>query len=162
MDISAGRQKTSGGRKIATIALAGVVGLLLYGLVWQWNYLNSLAGKPHGEDVTPEERERLLNELAGAAILECCSNSIVGLTRIVSIHHASYDARSTNWLGDATCEYASRLGGFISRTNLQFTLRPRNYGLGNKPSFVSCRIDVQWELEQFRRRLDRLKHPDRE
>jgi hypothetical protein len=78
-------------------------------------------------------------EEAQQAIQKCCSNDVVGITRIVNTQVIDLEDHPDKWTGEASVEFINRVGG-VERTN--FPVRFFMVSIeSNSPGHIYCRMD---------------------
>jgi hypothetical protein len=112
--------------KLAKVVVAAILVLLIWITV---SGLVRMQSERAREDAKwqPEDRSKLLTRLragADAVVREYCSNTVVGITRIVRTDLDTLEDNPAKWSGNAVAEFINRVGG-VERTNLPFVFKAR-------------------------------------
>jgi hypothetical protein len=96
-----------------------------------------MSGAPRPE-TSVEVHKRFQTE-AQAALLDQCTNAIVGLNRIIRKTTVLTDADPNKWTAEVTAEYVNHIGG-VDRTTLPFVFWVYSSPVDNE-RHVLCRVD---------------------
>lgn len=115
-------------------------------------------------ETTAQKRTRYQAE-AKQAMLDYCTNNIVGFTHAVSVNLDSFGDDIHRWNGEVVAEYVNHLGG-VDRTNLSFPFETDS-AVEDGHDFVKIDIltkgkrDADAEAKQseldYQQRIDNLK-----
>jgi hypothetical protein len=103
---------------------------------------------------TSSERLKKFHAQAPEALLKCCTNDVIGLTKIISSTVNDTDPDPNKWTGYAEVEHLNSVGG-IERQDLwlvfkvEWLAKPQNGLVLPGLSFLYCQQDPQKVLEQL-------------